>query len=232
MKKLRLFSLILPFVFVLTACDKEDTDFVMDFANDWMIEKGMMYKDKKTGEVKPTIKAGLVATGWATSGDPKVDAALQAGYVIKGVKESDELVDKAQEDMAKKPPDSSKALEKLDKAVSNRPNDWYYKNSRGTTYLQMGNVTAAESDFKAGEDNCQGNSRCLLALYRDRTSQLTDLKDQQTANNQNAADCSTYTHLLASKRKLRGMTTGSIQKAHTAEIRQLMSNQASCKKGK
>jgi len=178
MKKLRLITVLFCSIFFLTACGS-DVDLVMDFVNDWMVEQGMMYKDSE-GNYKPTLKAAGVATGWSTSGDPRIDAAVQAGSMLKDIKESDDLIDDAQKLMDMDPPDVGTALGKMDAAVANRPNDWYYRNSRGMLFLQTGNLKAADDDFEKGLGICGSNSRCREALYRDRASQLEEFKAAKT----------------------------------------------------
>ena len=144
----------------LAACEKSDTDTVIDFMNDWMKNKGIL--DDKGN---PTVKAGLVATGWGSTGDDQVDAAVQAGYVVKGMADTDKLVADAGKDMGKN--DKDAALKKMNEAVAARPNDWYYLNRRAAVEQSMGNTTAANKDLQAAIAACDGNTYCLAHAKAD-----------------------------------------------------------------
>ncbi len=147
----------------LAACEKSDTDVVVDFIQSWMKDKGIL--DDKGN---PTIKAGLVATGFGTTGDDRVDAAVQAGSMLDGIKKADKLVDEAGDAMTKQPRDPDAALKKMNAAIDMRPNDWSYLNRRGMVYMEKGNKKAADADFAAATASCEGNAFCIDRVRKDR----------------------------------------------------------------
>lgn len=165
----RLLALIglAPLIMTLAACEKTDTDLAMDFVNTWLESRGAMSKNKD-GSYSPTLKGAAAATGWGTTGDDQADAAMQAGKVTKDIADNDKLVDQANEDLKKNPPDTKGAKEKLDKAVDNRPDDWYYRNRRAMYLVNAGDTAAARKDLQAGLEGCGGNQVCLAAVHKDR----------------------------------------------------------------
>ncbi len=164
MSQRTLLPFFLALLTLLAGCAR-DEDLVQDFLNTWMEERGMMEKDPETGEYKPTLGALGVATGWSSSGDDRIDAAVQAGKMVKDIKDTDKLVDEAVALLEERPPMKNQAMGKLNVAVSRRPDDWYYRNHRGALHAQGGDYTRAGADFKHAEAACQGNSHCLRAHY-------------------------------------------------------------------
>lgn len=165
----RLAAALLPLALVLSACEKTDTDLVLDFVNSWLESRGAMAKDEN-GNYKPTLKGVGVAMGFATTGDDNADAAMQAGKVTKDIADNDKLVREGEAALNKNPPDETEAKKKLDTAVSNRPDDWYYRNHRAFLNIRTGNDSAAQADFKAGMAACNGNQVCLMAMHKDRVN--------------------------------------------------------------
>ncbi len=164
-KRLLSLTALLLLSLPLVACQKTDTDVVVDFMNEWMKERGVLDENGK-----PTVKAGLVATGFGTTDDPVVDAAVQGGMVVKDMNDMDAIVKKAGQDLARS--DTKAALEKMNVAINARPNDWAYRNRRATVYTEMGDTKAAEKDFQAARDGCDGNTRCLTLVEKDRKNLL------------------------------------------------------------
>ncbi len=76
----------------------------------------------------------------------------------------------------KNPPDMTEANKKMDAAVDNRPDDWYYRNHRAFMNLRTGNERAAQKDLNDGVQVCNGNANCLEALHRDRAAFYSNMQ--------------------------------------------------------
>ncbi|NOS67258.1 MAG: hypothetical protein HOO67_02740 [Candidatus Peribacteraceae bacterium] len=147
----------------LAACEKSDTDVVVDFMQSWMKDKGILDADGK-----PTLQAGIVATGFGTTGDDRVDAAVQAGTMLQSLHKADKLVDEAGDAMMGRPRDSDLALNKMNAAIDMRPDDWSYLNRRGVVHMENGNKKAAQADFAAAITTCNGSQACIDRVNKDR----------------------------------------------------------------
>jgi|CXWL01.1.fsa_nt_gi hypothetical protein len=209
MKKTFLTSLLILSLVFLTGCeDKTDTDTVVDFIYSWMVDKGLMTYDPATDTYTPTIKMAGVATGFMGSGDDRIDAAVQAGAVVQSIKDSDELVDQAQQDMEKTPPDTKAAISKVDQAIENRPDDWYYRETRALIHLQSGSTTSASTDFSASERLCASGSLCFRNLQQQRVRSLENLMQGNPAYQSN---CEVLRQLYSSHQYLAHLSDDSYQ---------------------
>ena len=209
MRYSRLIIALLPLTLLLSACEKTDTDLVMDFVNSWLESRGAIYK-APDGSYKPTLKGIGVATGFTTTGDEQADAAVQSGKMVKDIAENDKLMRDGETEFNKNPPNVGEAKKKMDTAVSNRPDDWYYRNHRAFMNLRLGDDKAAQKDLKAGADGCGGNANCLAALHRDRATYYTgmELGVFMTAD-QSLRQCSIVTMGAESYQYLADASTGS-----------------------
>lgn len=171
---------LVPALLLVSACEKTDTDLVMDFMNTWLESRGMVEKDPKTGKYSPTVSAIPVALGATSTGDPQIDAAVQGGKMVKDIAATDKIIDDAKKDLEADPPKKKEAKDKLDVAVNSRPTDWYYRNNRGAYLLANGDVNGATKDFEAGVKACNNNYICLNALYDNREQLLEKLRSDQS----------------------------------------------------
>jgi hypothetical protein len=203
-----LITLMLP----LAACEKSDTDLVLDFVNSWLESRGAISKSAD-GSYKPTLTGVGVAMGLTTTGDEQADAAVQSGKMVKDIAENDKLVKEAEAANAKNPPDTKTAEDNFKKAINNRPDDWYYRNHRAYMYLDNGNSAGANADLKAGVDGCAGNSVCLAALHRDRLSFYTSYQASafMAGDSRMRSNCPVYNVGTESYQALINMTTGAEQ---------------------
>ncbi|MDO8648219.1 MAG: hypothetical protein Q7R81_00365 [Candidatus Peregrinibacteria bacterium] len=165
---------------LLTACEKKDKELVLDFAKEWGKLHGL-YDENGNLTGKAMARGALVnSPNWMKPDvkgpdgepDPAGNAAVDAGAVVKDIMDNDKLVEQAQLDLAKKPPDQKAAMDKYTQAVKARPGDWYYRNRRALLSMEMGNETAAGKDFRAAEDACGESKLCLNAYESDRKALL------------------------------------------------------------
>ncbi|MDO8649629.1 MAG: hypothetical protein Q7R81_07695 [Candidatus Peregrinibacteria bacterium] len=172
---------LLALSLLLTACEKKDKDLVVDFAKEWGKLHGLYDENGNLTGKAMARGAGQNLPNWLKPDvkgpdgetDPAGNAAVDAGAVVKDIMDNDKLVDQAQLDLAKKPPDQKAAMDKYTQAVKARPGDWYYRNRRALLHMEMGNETAAGKDFRAAEDACGESKLCLDAYESDRKAILS-----------------------------------------------------------
>lgn len=164
---------------LLVGCDEGMAELLLEMAIEWADEKNLISED---AEGNPTVNTGqiiayeaqragnvLLGRGY-TTGDAQLDAALDAGEVVKTVRDADNLAN----DGAK---NQDPAL--IEQAIDMRPNDWHYREQLSAVHLAMGNPEAAayaraeshnlvKERIEAGGD-CRQLS---LNLYRSRLAAL------------------------------------------------------------
>ena len=174
----RFFSIILGCfsLLFLTACEQSDIDIVLGFLQDWSVEKGIT--DEEGNPTTKAIKRGL-AGDWYSTGDPEVDAAIDAGIVVKNVRNNDKLSNEAKNQLAKNPPDRNAALGNLDEAIKNRPDDWYYRTQRSVLRTEIGDPKGAENDYQASSQGCGNNQYCRKRLWETRIQLLKESEERQ-----------------------------------------------------
>ncbi len=188
MQKSRLAILLLTFflgALLLTGsgCDQSDTGLVIDFLNEWAKSKGIM---NEKGSPTPAA-IGHVLFG-ASTGDDEADAAIDAGTVVKSIRDADKLTNKANVALNKNPPDRTEALKDLDAAVKLRPNDWYVRNRRSVLLAEMGKAESDNGPDVASVDNACGldsnsNRDCRAKIYQDRLNLLHESSGRQSTGN-------------------------------------------------
>jgi hypothetical protein len=193
-------ALLLLFVpLVLTGCSDDQIDFIIELALDWAIEKNLI-----TVNCPPPYDAddcefainGREIARWKASQnrvlggamdifgvdrpDPEVAAALNAGEVVYTVEQADSLAQQGLEE---------ENVEKVDKAISMRPEDWSYHDQRAALMLSQGDGKAAQTSLNESESLVQaridggGDCRRLrLNMLRHREQALSTQAQRHPEN--------------------------------------------------
>jgi len=131
---LALTALLLPLM--LTACEPSDTEFLVEIGLEYAQEKGILNEDGSPNML--TMGAYLLGG----TGDPEVDAALDAGMVVRSLEDADRL---AQEGAEEGDPS------KIQAAINSRPGDWSYREQHAALLLSEGNLEDAEASFSESD---------------------------------------------------------------------------------
>jgi hypothetical protein len=164
---------------LLTGCDEGMAELLLEMAIEWADEKNLLSVD---ADGNPSVNTGQIiayeaqrAGSWLrgegySTGDSELDAALDAGQVVKTVRDADNL---ANDGAQKRDP------ELIEQAIKIRPNDWQYQEQLSAVYLATGDPEAA-ADAQAQSENLVaqrieegGDCRSLtLNLLRSRLAAL------------------------------------------------------------
>lgn len=159
---------IAALLFVGSGCSGGDFAMIFSFLSEWSQAQGLTDHDGK-----PTLKAGKVYM--FGSGDPMVDAAVNAGATTEGVRAADKAMAEADDALGGDKPDYGKAEEKLDVAAKARPNDWAVLNRQYALEVEQGRTGQSAEAKKSRADNaaCKTNS-CKASMLEDRVRALDD----------------------------------------------------------
>jgi len=126
--KLRRAALITGLVLVtplLSACTQEDIDWLFEIGEEW-------------GRAKAVMQLfGL------PSGDPLVDAALDAGSVVANLEDAERLAREGVE---------SGDISKVEAAIEARAKDWGFHEQKAALLMAQGDATGADRAFADSED--------------------------------------------------------------------------------
>lgn len=167
---LRFMLVALALLPLLSAC--EDTamvDFLAEMAVEWAQEKGILTAEKTVDWIQ-VGSYQLQRAFKGTTGDSELDAALEAGPVVHNLHQADKLSDEGL---------AEGNLDKIDQAISMRPDDWSYYDKRAAVLVARGNDVEAERNLEEAEwlvdDRIQNGGDCKtlkLNLYRNREQAL------------------------------------------------------------
>ena len=123
---------------VLSACTQEDIDWLVAIGEEWGRANGVI------------DDAGNINYGQAVmqlfglpSGDPLVDAALDAGSVVANIEAAEDLAREAV---------LSGDINKLEDAIEARTKDWGFHEQKAALLMAMGDSAGADRAFKVSED--------------------------------------------------------------------------------
>jgi len=122
---------VLAIGLLVTGCEGEDLQILIDMAFIWAQENAI-----------DIAKYGITGS----SGNDEVDAIMDARGVIQNVNAADQLMEQARLDHLRGEPD---AIEKMQQAVELRPGDYTYRVSLSTALLRDGDVTGAAEERDA-----------------------------------------------------------------------------------
>jgi len=123
----RLVSLLIASSLVLASCETEDMELARAFIEQWALDHA--------------VEVAVASSGFP-SGDPYVDAAVDAGKPIKDMMEGDIKMAEGRKN------DDPAAM---DAALALRPNDWTYQLSRANLALQQGDMATYDRFMTAAE---------------------------------------------------------------------------------
>lgn len=128
MRKLIVALAMVTLMLLVTGCDAEGRQFIIDLALSWAAENA----------------ASIGAyTLWGSSGNAEVDAVMDARDVINNINEADRLMEEGRQE---------NDLSKMEEAIEKRPGDYTYRVSYGAALLKAGRTNDAEGQFTAAED--------------------------------------------------------------------------------
>jgi hypothetical protein len=133
-------------------CTDADVDRVIHFVKLWLIVNNVTDED---GNPSAGAMAFVATGGFIPTGSPDGDAIVGAGNAVRNIARADEQLGRADEAMAKIPPDTQAAINAVDEAERLRPNDPHVRHRRGVILLQSGNVDAARNNLSTYSTTCE-----------------------------------------------------------------------------
>jgi hypothetical protein len=130
---------------LLVGCQDALLEMIVEMAIEWAAEKSLITvsEDDEVGInwVQVIAYEGKVAW-YGTTGDRKLDAALESGPIAYSVYKADQL---AAEGMASRDPS------KLDEAITKRPKDWNYRDQKAAILAANGDQEGAQDAIAESE---------------------------------------------------------------------------------
>ena len=166
--RVRLIAALLLAAPLLSACNQEDIDFIVEVGKAWAQEKGLI-----DSEGNPNyFNIGLLLADPAS--DPQAAAALQAGLVVKGLEDADRLAQQGA---------TEGDLKKIEAAISARPSDWSYQEQKAALLLAQGDALGAAAASERSESLVRERVRqggdCRTLARNMLTHRLNALEIQQ-----------------------------------------------------
>lgn len=148
----RLAALLVIAVPLLAACEDADSEFFLQLAADWAVEKGLMslncagdpsdcQYDLNEVALGRYITLGRLGAMFSEDGQ-LINAALDGAEVVRAQEEADELAAAGTE---------QRDLTLIDQAIALRPGDWSYHDQRAALLLGQNDDAAAQASFAESE---------------------------------------------------------------------------------
>lgn len=182
---------------LLTACSPEDINFLQSMAEEWARAKNS-HPMNSDGSInfQGAFNAGLNAAGLPGK-DTDVTAVLDAKAAVESIHKADEAADNAQQ--ALKSGDPKKAVNLLNDAVKDRPDDWWLLNQRGVANIEAGNPSAGSKDLEdASLRSISSQNPSLEVKSRMQEEQLLRESIARQKGVTSLARCDTYLALSKS----------------------------------
>jgi len=199
----------------LSACAAEDIAFMQSMAEEWARAKNS-HPMNSDGSInfQGAFNAGLNAAGLPGK-DGDVTAVLDAKAAVESIHKADEAADNAQQ--ALKTGDPKKAVNLLNDAVKDRPDDWWLLNQRGVANIEAGNPNAGNKDLEdASLRSISGQNPSLEVKSRMQEEQLLRESIARQKRVTSLARCDTYLALSKSYSALATMRGKSLFQAQDA----------------
>lgn len=142
---------------LLGACTQEDIDWIVAEGRAWARANDLIDDQGNPNYI------GVAIWYASPSTDPAARAALDAGRVVKGIQDADQLA----QDGAR-----SGNLDLIEQAIDRRPEDWSYQEQKAALLLAQEDAAGAEAAFNqatdmvqeriAGGGDCRSLARNLL----------------------------------------------------------------------
>lgn len=117
---------------LLGGCTQEDIDWIVAEGRAWARANGLIDEQGNPDYL------GIGLWYISPSTDPAARAALDAGLVVKGIEDADQLAQQGAE---------SGNLDLIEQAIDRRPEDWSYQEQKGALLLALGDAAGAEAAF-------------------------------------------------------------------------------------
>lgn len=118
---------------LLAGCTQADIDWIVAEGKAWAFSNGLI------DEAGNPDYFGIAIWYASPSTDPAARAALDAGVVVKGIEDADNLAQQGTE---------SGDVSLIDQAIDKRPDDWSYQERKGAVLLAQGNPDGADAAFQ------------------------------------------------------------------------------------
>jgi hypothetical protein len=139
--KLRRAALITGLVLVtplLSACTQEDIDWLFEIGEEWGRANGVI---NAAGNIN--YGEAVMQLFGLPSGDPLVDAALDAGSVVANLEDAERLAREGVE---------SGDISKVESAIEARAKDWGFHEQKAALLMAQGDAAGADRAFADSED--------------------------------------------------------------------------------
>lgn len=133
----------------------------------------------------------------ASTGDKTKDAVLDSVNSMNNIKKSKGLEDEAETALARQPPDTATALQKIDAALKLTPDDWSLKNKQMIAQAEMGGKTPTlnhPAHLCPEDKRGDVQNRCLFSSIKERSALLAESVARQKRNDQ-LVSCATQESL-------------------------------------
>jgi len=147
-----------------SGCTSADWADLIDIGKSWAQANNVLDADGK-----PTWSTiGRVGLGM-TTGDPGVDAVIDAGAVVDNFNKAEKLSEEGRQ---------NHDVTLVDKAINLRPKDYSYRNQKGAMLFFVGDGTAAEEEYDSADDlSATVNSAAYVRNLETRVAYLMREKD-------------------------------------------------------
>jgi hypothetical protein len=198
--KVRRAALVVGLVLItptLSACTQEDVDWLYDLAVDWGTANGVI---DQAGNIN--YGRAVMQLFGLPSGDPLVDAALDAGSVVANLEDAERLAREGVE---------SGDIAKVEAAIEARAKDWGFHELKAALLMGQDDADGADEAFSDSEDLVgdqisKGGDCTLLArnMYTHRINALeTQLGLQPNAQlSSKAAETQGYLDAIAANQSI------------------------------
>jgi hypothetical protein len=170
--------LLLPF---LSACDTGKLQQLINWAKLWAIVHGITDENGSPNFFAVTRFAAGEAFGLGSTGDEEGDAAIDSARILNNIRQAEESADQGWEALNKGENIKEGVLQHFNRAIDLRPDDWSYRNGRGTANLEdlenPDNAKAARADFDKANAIAQksGKPAEYLRMLKNREQALARL---------------------------------------------------------
>lgn len=181
-----LFVSLCVLVLLGAGCEASDTQLIIGFLNSWAESHGVLNAD---GKPTASTIAYVGSGGWISTGNTTADAAIDAGMVIKSIKDADAKVAESNKLLEENPPNRDKALSALNDAVASRPKDQFVRTHKGVLLLEMNNPSDANAFLVSKSSTCDVAKNPTMSLaVRERCYKQVQTETNEMAYANQRAD--------------------------------------------
>lgn len=150
-KKLRqctIAVLLIALLLTTSGCTRQDWLDLVDIGRAWAQANNIL-----DANGKPTWSTIGRATLGVSTGDPSVDAAIDAGQVVKNFNEAEKLSEAGLQEQD---------INKVDQAIALRPKDYSYHNQRAAMLFFQDDQGGAQAEFGTADNLAQNMNKAAV----------------------------------------------------------------------